>query len=307
MSLGVSGRVRSFGFAGLTALAVAVGCSSCQQGGPKFDIEQTKKLAGELRDTKLYRAAIDEYRAVLDRGDLDNKQRGNICYLIGRIYFEDLKEYENAGGYYVRAKEYDPEGSYADDASRNLVACLEKLGHMVDAKRQLSAAANVSGQPRDAGDVAVAKIGGEPIWRSDVEKQMQSLPADIQKQLLTAEAKRNFVRQYVGAELMYRAAKREGYDRDPEILSRQEQVAKTLLVQKYVVDKVMPEVKIDTVDVRNFYSANRAERYKNAPYDSVRAQVFMDYQSEKAQSAYGDYINRLASGEQVEFLDQNIK
>ena len=281
--------------------------ASCQKSGPTIDIEQTKKLAGELRDNKLYRGAIDEYRALLDRANLDNSQRGNICYLIGRIYFEDLRDYENAAAYYVRAKEYDPNGSYLDDASRNLVACLEKLGHLVDAKRELSAAANVVSQPRSAGDIAVAKIGNESIWQSDLDKQIQSLPANVQRQLLTPAAKREFLRQYVGMELMYRAAKREGYDRDPEIQQQQELMTKNLLVQKYVIDKVMPEVKIDTADVRNFYLARKSERYQNAPYDSVKAQVFLDYQNEKAESAFGDYVNRLAAGEQVEFLDQNVK
>ena len=286
---------------------VVLGMVSCQKSGPTIDVEKSKKLAGELRDNKLYRGAIDEYRALLDRANLENAQRGNLCYLIGRIYFDDLRDYESAATYYVKAKEYDPNGSYNDEASRNLVACLEKMGHMVDAKRELSAAANVTAQPRTAGDVAVAKIGGESIWLSDVERQIQSLPADAQKQLLSPEAKRNFVRQYVGMELMYRAAKREGYDRDPEIQRRQELMTRNLLVQKYVIDKVMPEVKIDTADVRNFYLANKEERYHGAPYDSVKAQVFLDYQNEKAESAFSDYVNRLASGEQVEFLDQNIR
>jgi len=294
-------------FAVLIVMGACVIAASCQKSGPTIDVEQSKKLAGELRDNKLYRGAIDEYRALLDRADMENAQRGNICYLIGRIYFEDLRDYENAAAYYVRAKEYDPNGSYLDEASRNLVACLEKMGHMVDAKRELSAAANVNSQPRAAGDVAVAKIGGESIWLSDVEKQIQSLPAEVQKQLLSPEAKRDFVRQYVGMELMYRAAKREGYDRDPEIQQRQEQLVKSLLVQKYVVDKVMPEVKIDTADVRNFYLAKKEERYNGVPYDSVKAQVFLDYQNEKAESAFSEYVNRLAAGEQVEFLDQNIR
>ncbi len=291
----------------LFVLTMSVVGLSCQKSGPTIDVEQTKKLAGELRDTKLYRGAIDEYRALLDRAELDNTQRGNICYLIGRIYYEDLRDYENAAAYYVRAKECDPSGSYLDDASRNLVACLEKMGHMVDAKRELNATANVSAQPKVSGDVAVAKIGSESIWRSDVERQIQSLPSDVQKELLAPGARRNFVRQYVGMELMYRAAKREGYDRDPEIQQQQDMLVKNLLVQKYVVDKVMPEVRIDTADVRNFYLAKRDDRYRGAPYDSVKAQVFLDYQNEKAQSAFSEYVNRLAAGEQVEFLDQNIR
>ncbi len=153
----------------------------------------------------------------------------------------------------------------------------------------------------------MARIDGEPVWRSEVERQLQSLPPEAQRQFLTPEAKQQFVRQYVGMELMYRAAMREGYDRDENIRQKQDQVLKSLVLDKYVVDKVMPEIHIDTADVRNYYLANRDTRYKGEPYDSVKAQVFMDYQGVKAQSAFGEYINRLAANEKVEFLDQNIR
>ena len=46
-------------------VAALTGCSS---GGSKIDVEMSKKIAGELRDNKLYAAAIEEYRAILDDG-----------------------------------------------------------------------------------------------------------------------------------------------------------------------------------------------------------------------------------------------
>ena len=84
-------------------------------------------------------------------------------------------------------------------------------------------------------------------------------------------------------------------------------IEKRLLVEKFVVEKVMPEVKIDTLDVRNFYLANKDSRYDSAPYDSVKAQVFLDYQSDKANAAYSNYIAKLAEAEKVEFMDYNVK
>jgi tetratricopeptide (TPR) repeat protein len=288
----------------LLAGLVFVSCNQ-KQGG--VSVEQRTKIAGALADNKLYSAAIAEYEAILARADIDDKQRGNVSFLIARIYFDDLKDYENAAGYYVRAREYDPEGSYMSEVSPNLVACLEKMGHLVDAKRELNASANVNPSQGEPGDVEVARIGGAPIWRSEIERQIQGLPPRVQQQLLTPEAKRQFVRQYVGVELMYRAALREGYDRDPDIQRRRDLAFKNLLVDRYVVDKVMPAVKIDSSDVRNFYAANKDSRYKSMPYDSVKAQVFLDYQGQKAEAAYSDYIAKLAQSEQLEFLDQNIK
>ena len=55
----------------------------------------------------------------------------------------------------------------------------------------------------------------------------------------------------------------------------------------------------------NFYLANQDNRYGGVPYDSVRAQVFLDYQQGKAGAAYQEYINKLAEVEQVRFYDGN--
>ncbi len=282
--------------------------SSCQNGADNATlIEQHKKLAGELRDTKLYAAAIEEYQKVLAFPDLDTRTRANINYLIGRIYFENLADYRQAAAYYVRARSLDPQGSFVGEASKNLVAALERSGQLLDARRELSAATDIDAVARKEGDVMVARIGEDSVWLSEVEQQIQTLPVEIQKQLALPEEKAKYVEQYVGLELMYRAAIRENYDRDPEILKQQQEFNKQLLINKYVIDKVMPEVRIDTMDVRNFYQANREDRYKSAPYDSVKAQVFIDYQGEKTQQAFLDYIKRLSDKEKVEIFKENIR
>ena len=100
---------------------------------------------------------------------------------------------------------------------------------------------------------------------------------------------------------------REGYDQDREIKRKVREIGSQLLVEKYVVEKVLPQIKIDTADVRNFYLANKDTRYSGAPYDSVQARVLMDYQSQKAESAFREYIDRLAQQERVQFLDGNVK
>ena len=86
-----------------------------------------------------------------------------------------------------------------------------------------------------------------------------------------------------------------------------EQILKRLVIERYVTEKVMPEVHVDTSDVHNYYLANKDSLYDGKPYDSVKASVFFDYQSDKAQTAYNDYIAKLAKAEQVEFYDNRIK
>lgn len=288
---------------GLLILAL----TSCGNVDNTMAIERHKKLAGELRDTRLYSAAIEEYRTLLGYPDVDIQTRGNVNYLIGKIYFENLSDYNQAAAYYVRARTIDPEGSFVTEASRNLVASLEKMGQTLEAKQQLNNAANLVAPPQEKGDVAIARVSGVPIWLSQVEDELQAMPVQIQKQFSSRQARVEFAHQYVAMELIYRAALREAYDNDPDIQKQQRLLLRKLLVDKYVVDKVMPEVTIDSSDVRNFYLANKQGKYQDAPYDSVRAQVFLDYQGEKTSAAFSDYIGRLAKAEKVEFYDQNIK
>lgn len=279
----------------------------CQQSLDEAALQRHQKLAGQLKDTNLYQAAIDEYQKILALDGLDDTKRANINYLIGKIYFEDLSSWENAAAFFVRAQALDSEGSFVQQSARSLVTCLERMGNMVDARRQLSRSTQIDADTTLPGTTMVARIGDEPIWLRDVEAQIQLLPPELQESLIHRQAKVDFVHQYVASELIYRAAVREDYGADPDILRQQELVHKKMLVDKYVIDRIMPEVAIDSLDVDNFYRANRDTRYGGAPFDSVRAQVSMDYSSDKAQAAFHQYIGKLSAVERVEFIDENVR
>jgi len=292
---------------GLLAVSLAMLVAACGGVDHADRVKQHKVLAGELQNNRLYEAAIDEYGKILIYDDVDNNQRANISYLIARLYFEDLKDYQNAAAWYIRAREYDPEGSFVIEASKNLVASLEKLGNVFDARRQLSAATDIDNEPRTKDDVAVAEVGGRKIWRSEIEDYIAAMPPQAQEQLVSREARIQFLHQYIGVELLYNAAVREDYLSDPEIQRQQEKMLRGLLVDRFVAEKVMPGIQVDTLDVRNYYLANKSGRYGDKPYDSVRSQVFIDYQSEKAEAAYAEYIEGLARAEGVQFFEQNVQ
>jgi len=290
----------------LAVITLLAACSGSESSSSASQIEIRKNLAGELRDNKLYPAAIEEYKRILEASNIDVHEQANINYLIARVYFEDIQEYEEAAAYYLRAKTLNPDAPFAGEASRNLVTSLERMGRLIDAKRQLDEMTEIDSQPRTKGDVAVARIGGVPIWLSEVEERIQTLPPDVQIRFQNIDAKREFARQYIGTELLFRAAIRDNMGENPEIKKREQLIHKNLLVEKYLLEKVIPEIKIDSLDVKNFYKANK-DRYEGKSYDSVKAQVFLDYQTEKTQAAYSEYISKLAAVEKVEFLDQNVR
>ncbi|UCD64208.1 MAG: hypothetical protein JSW34_01870 [Candidatus Zixiibacteriota bacterium] len=290
------------------ALAVMLTLAACSgDGGQAELVEQHKMLAGELQSNKLYLAAVEEYEKILAFTTIDTSTRANVNYLIADICFRYLHDYEKAAACYIRARSLLPDGSFQAEASRNLVAALEKMGHLVDARRELSVTTDIDSRPADKDDVAVAQIGDEKIWLSEIDNQIQNLPPQVQEQMLDPGEKKKFVEQYVGLQLVYRAAVRENYDNDPVIMEKHRLFLRQLLIDKYLLDKVVPQVKVDSLDVFNFYQANKSSRYENKPYDSVRARVFVDYQSQKAEKAVLDYIADLAESERVRIFEENLR
>jgi len=277
-----------------------------KQAEGRYEIE--KQLAGELTDNNLYKAAVAQYERILDDPDVDVVTRANINYLIGKIYFHDLLDYERAASHYVMARALNPDANFYTEAGKNLITSLEKMGRMVDAKRELNKAVDIDSiYAAHEGETTVAKIGEVPIFLSELDDAIQKLPPEMQKQYLSPEGKKEFLTQYIGAELMYRAAVREGYDNNAEIAKEKQELEKQLLVQKYITDKVLPEVNIDTSDVHNYYLANKSEKYGDKLYDDVKTQVLFDYQQEKAQQTFAEYIGKLAAVEKVQIFDENVK
>lgn len=295
----------SFLFIGLIVAAVSL--SGCLTPDNSKRIEEHKMLAGELIDNNLYPAAIEEYQKILNYPDVDVATRANINYLIGKVYFEQVGDYENAAAYYIRSRELDPKGSFVETANRNLVTAFEKMGHVVDARRELKNLTDIDATKPEKGDVVVAKVGDQNIYLSEINRQIQLLPPQVQKEFATKAGKKKFLDQYVGMQLLFRAAERENYGSDPEIIRQKQELYKKLMVEKYMTEKVSPTIKIDSLDVKNFYAAHKADRYNNAPFDSVMTQVFYDYQGEKGNQAISGYVDRLARAEQVQILEQNIR
>jgi tetratricopeptide (TPR) repeat protein len=291
------------------ALAVAVYVFLVPSQAPEaVDHSLHKKLAGELTDNNLYQAAVDEYKRILSDDNIDNETRANVNYLMGKIYFENLRNYENAAAHYIKARSLNPDGSFYDEAGKNLIACLEKMGRMIDAKRELDKTVNIdSVYAEHEGETVVAKIGDMPVFLSDIEDDIQKLPAELQKDFMSKEQKLEALNAHIGVELVYRAAVREGLDQDPEIQEMTEQLVKQAIVDKYVSDKVLADVKIDESDVRNYYEANKDKKYDGQAYDEVKSKVLQDYQQEKARQAFQQYVNKLAAVEKVQIFEEKIK
>ncbi len=270
--------------------------------------ESSKKLAGELVDNNLPLAAVAEYQKLLDSPGLPDVERANVAYLAGKIYYESLGDYENAAAYMIRARALNPQGSFFEESGRILIASLEKMGRMLDARRELDKSVNIdSVYAAHPGEIMVARINERPVFLSEIEDDLQNLPPQMQAEFQTRENRLKAVQNYIGVELIHRAAVREGLDRNPEILKISDRVLKQVIVEKFIEEKVLSQVKMDTADIRNYYTAYKKEKFADKPFDQVREEVVKAYRQEKMQQAFAEYVGKLSAVEKVQIFEDKIK
>jgi len=309
------GKIRSL-LAWLLILGLISGCSKGKK--PPIESDKIREYANALYNRELYRQAIDEYRYYLDNYDVDKKQRANINYIIGNIYFDRLKDYENALAYYLKIKHIFPESGLLNEVNKKIVACLERLERSADAQQALEEAASLSPEQvkKARPGVVIAKIGDREITQGDLNFEINRLPLDIRSQYSDKEKKLQFLKQYIATELLYNTAKRKGLDRDKDVIEGTFQAKKALMVQKLLEEEIGKSVKIEDSDIQLYYKANRdkyAERDKKGnikryrPLSEVRSQVAQDLLRERQMEAYQKLIERLMKAEDVKIYEDLVE
>ncbi|MCX6999175.1 MAG: hypothetical protein NT106_02595 [Candidatus Sumerlaeota bacterium] len=226
-------------------------------------------LAAQMMDKGLYDEASVEYRAAFDTPGVSNKKRANISYLLGNLYFEKMKNYEKALGWYIRAKHYDPQSPVMQQLTERTVSCLERIGRSLDAQNVLSGATYLAGEEtrREPGKI-VAQIEGRSITMGELDNEIQKLPPEEQKKYRdNPEAKLEFLRQYVNNELLFNMAKRADYQKDPRLRERVENFEKMLMVSRIYKERVADAVNISPEEVRQYFVAHKADLAKTLARD----------------------------------------
>ncbi len=299
----------------LLGLALLVSCQADSE--PKFRVEQVREYASALYNRELYHQAIDQYNYCLDSYNLDATEEANINYTIAKIYFERMRDYENALTYYLKIKEFYPESDLLDEVNKRMVECLERLQRSADAQQVLEETAllDPSRAHTKRPGAVVAKIGKRPITTGDLEFQISQLPPFMRPQLNDKSKKAAFLKQYIATELLYDTARRKGLDHDMEVVEAIFQAKKKIMVQKLLEEEISEEVNVRESDVELYYKANR-DKYaeKNAegkvthvkPLDEVRARVMQDLIKEKQREAYDRLVQRIMRAEAVEIYEDKL-
>ncbi len=291
---------------------------SCQKGGTKLPAEKVRDLANALYNRELFKQSIAEYEYYLQNYKLSEEEQANISYVIANIYFDRLKDYENALAYYVRIKELYPQSKVATDTEKRIVACLERLQRSADAQQALEEATFLDpskAKKQRPGEV-VAKIGNREITTGDLEYEMNQLPKFMLEQINDRSKKLEFLKQYIATELLYDTARRKGLDRDPQVIEAAFQAKKRAMVEKLLQQELSQNLDVNDEDLQLYYNANKAKyvqkdeasgKTRQLSFEEARQAVLKDYIAAKQKSAYERLVNRMMRAEAVEIYEDKIQ
>lgn len=217
--------------------------------------DKQREYANKLKAEGLNKEAIAEYEKYLGAFQSDPETQANIYYTIGKIS-EEIGEYEKALAYFYKVELIFPETKIKQELGEHIIACLEKTGRGLDAQRALENRTALEPQKEEGGKV-IARIGKEQITDTQLNKELEKLPEWMKEEYKKPEKKMEFLKQYIAMELLTRKAKRLGYDKDPDIRLKLDDVLKELMIQKLLEKELTEKIKITPDQIELYYKANK--------------------------------------------------
>lgn len=276
------------------------------------------KLANAYYTNGLYEASVQEYLDYLDNYQVDANRTANTFYTIADIYFDRLNDYEKALEYYFKVKYLYPESNLQGEVGKKLVSCLERLKKSTDAQRIMEneAALDPSQKKENLPGQVLAEIGNRKITQGDLNFEISKLPVYVQESLKDKQRKQEFLQQFILQELLYDSAKRQGLDKDKEVIEGAFRAQKSLMAEKLLQQELQDKVKIEAADVELYYLAHK-DKYTEKDKDGkvlrqkelheVQQQVAQDLGMERQQQAYQELAQRLMQAENVQIYNAKIR
>jgi tetratricopeptide (TPR) repeat protein len=274
--------------------------------GAKLDYSDQQDLASELVDSKLYRQAVTEYERLLDLGGLSKRRRANVNYIVGNIYLNHLRDYENAAARFIRAKLLDPKSELRDRINKGLVICFERMGRSLEAQKQLERSTDLDQAPAvKRGGAVVARIGDREITMAELEEEIEMLPPSMQEQFKQKEGKLKFLQSYVGSELLFHMALRRGFDKDSEVKEGVARFERQMMMNKVLAEEIPQDFEISENEIRLYFDAH-TEEFEGKKLDEVRPQIETALKKMKQEEAYNRLVGKLSEAEKVTIFDDQL-
>jgi peptidyl-prolyl cis-trans isomerase C len=177
---------------------------------------------------------------------------------------------------------------------------------------------------KDSDSKILAKVNGGKITIADFKKQLDELPPQMRQVVATdAKARKDFLEDLVGIELVLQEARRQGLHKDADFKKRQEQLKKDLqrkleedyknelfntLLRKQLADKISALAPPTDQAVRDFYSKNKkimqTANGKTLGLKEVEPQIKSRLMQEKQRELYIDFTKELKAKAKIKMDDK---
>ncbi len=300
----------------MISLTLLGGCQKADQ--PRVSAKACLDLANAYYTNGLYQASVNQYLQYLNNYRPKPARVANTYFTIANIYFDRLNDYQKALEYYFKVKYLFPQSPLQKEVSKKIVSCLERLDRSQDAVRVMEkeAALDTAEIHKSRPGAVLATIGSHKITQGDLDFEISKLPPYLQDQFKSREKKKELLRQLILQDLLYESAKRQGLDKDKDVIEGVFEAKKALMANKLLQEELKNKVKIDPEEVRLYFKANKdkyAERDKKGKivrhktFAEVQQQVAQDLLAEKQQEAYQQLADRLMKAEDVHIYEQRIQ
>ena len=230
---------------------------------PQPDVERHRRLAATLEANGLYDQALAAYETYRTEADLSPAEDANLHFQEAEVYQTKLLDPRSALGHYLMAKELNPKAGWAPEAEKRIVALLEGMGRSLDAQNRLTQATALEPKAGAKPGQVVAKLGDREITMAELDRDIQDLPADLQKKFADPAKKREYLSQYLLEQMLYHSAVRKGLAGKSEVKERLERIRKNVLAQMAYEEEMRKRVQVTPEEVKK-YLAEHPDEVKDA-------------------------------------------
>lgn len=275
---------------------------------PKKSVEEQQKQAALLVESKLYRQALNFYQELLRQSQDEPERAAGLHYLMGEILYTHLGIPDEALAHFLLARTLDPQSARQQQIILWIVACYERLGRTAEAQRELSLVTALDKKQALREDsLAVATIGTRRITKAELLREKEILPAAVKTSFPdTPEGWTNFLKQYIGLELLYQSGLRRGYDRDLITQAYVERVRKEYVTERVVNEDITDKIQISPQEATDFFQAN-LKLFGGKSFEMVKDTVLALAKNIKQRQMYQDAVQRLWTAEKVQIFVENLK
>ena len=248
-------------------------------------VEVFKDVASKLHAAGLVNQAARQYEKYLDKGKVDAKVKAKMSYSLGELY-EEEGHLEKAISWFYKVELLDPKSTYVTEANKRIVALLEKLKKFGAARafiKDKTTLSTVKDAGKRKGAAVVAKVGDQDIYDYQLNEYVDSFGGNGkgQENLKSDKVKQELLQKYVINQILWQKSKRLGLEKDPSFIKKLENVTKQLLVERLLKNEVEKKVKVDDVDLKNYFKVNQDKFSRKATITVTKIEFKGKDQSQK--------------------------